>query len=99
MQSNKTDNNFSSVYYADGIWVAGSAGSAGSISNTGLWWSNDGKTWTQSNKTDGVFYSVYYADGIWVAGSYSNTGLWYSEPSGTTKDVEKIIMYLLSKVG
>jgi hypothetical protein len=35
MQSNKTDNNFYCVYYADGIWVAGSG------SYTGSWWSND----------------------------------------------------------
>ena len=57
-----------------------------------------GKTWTQSNKTDDNFYSVYYADGIWVAGSYSRTGLWYSEPSGVTKNVEKILAYLLLKI-
>ena len=76
-QSNKTDNSFFSVYYADGIWVAGSD------SNTGLWWSNDGKTWTQSNKTDNNFFSVYYADGIWVAGSDSRTGLWWSNDGKT----------------
>jgi hypothetical protein len=91
-QSNQTNDSFYNFYYADGIWVAGSYGA-------GLWWSNDGKTWTQSNKTNDSFFPVYYVDGIWVAGSLSGTGLCYSEPSGTTKDVEKIIMYLLSKVG
>jgi len=33
------------------IWVA--------CSNKGLYYSTDGKTWTQSNITDGYFYSVY----------------------------------------
>ena len=93
-QSNKTDGyfNYHSVYFADGIWVAGSN------SSTGLWWSSDGKTWTQSNKTNKSFYTVYFADGIWVAGSYSGTGLWYSAIE-MTKNVEKILTYLLSKVG
>ena len=92
VQSNKPTDSFFCVYYADGIWVAGSH-------TTGLWWSNDGKTWTQSNKTNGGFAIIYYADGIWVAGSDSSTGLWYSEPSGVTKNVEKILAYLLLKVG
>ena len=91
-QSNQTGR-FRPVYYADGIWVAGS------VYNGGLWWSSDGKTWTQSNKTDNSFYTVYYANGIWVAGSNSRTGLWYSEPSGSTQNVEKTLAYLLLKVG
>ena len=55
---------FNTVYYANGIWVAGS-------DYRGLWWSTDGKAWTQGtggNKTY-TFNSVYYANGIWVAGS------------------------------
>ena len=63
---------FRSVYYANGIWVAGS-------NEQGLWWSTDGKAWTQGtgDNTAYAFLSVYYANGIWVAGSYSN-GLWWS---------------------
>ena len=91
-QSDKNNDSFYRVYHADGIWVAGSN------SNTGLWWSNDGKTWAQSNRTSGNFASAYHANGIWVAGS-SSVGLWYSESSGMTKDVEKILMYLMLKVG
>ena len=61
------------VYYANGIWVAGSK-------QHGLWWSTDGKAWTQGtggNETY-TFNTVYYANGIWVAGS-TNKGLWYSD--------------------
>ena len=63
---------FKTVYYANGIWVAGSI-------FQGLWWSTNGKAWTQgtgSNTTYG-FNTVYYANGIWIAGS-SSRGLWWS---------------------
>ena len=69
-QSNITSGSFNSVYYGDGLWVAG---------GSGLYYSVDGKTWTQSNITSGVmrdFYSVYYTNGIWIAGG--NSGLWHS---------------------
>ena len=64
---------FRTVYYANGIWVAGSFGQ-------GLWWSTDGKAWTQGtgSNTRYDFYSVYYANGIWVAGCNLH-GLWYSD--------------------
>ena len=60
------------VYYANGIWVAGSE-------SHGLWWSTDGKAWTQGtgDTTTYNFNSIYYANGIWVAGSGLN-GLWWS---------------------
>ena len=63
---------FSSVYYANGIWVAGSK-------DHGLWWSTDGKAWTQGTGdiTTYIFHPIYYANGIWVAGSDAN-GLWWS---------------------
>ena len=63
---------FSSVYYANGIWVAGSK-------DHGLWWSTDGKAWTQGtgDNTTYLFHTVYYANGIWVAGSNLH-GLWWS---------------------
>ena len=68
-QSNITSNNFYCVYYANGIWVAGS-------DSNGLYYS-DGITWTQSNITSNSFTCVYNANGIWVAGSADN-GLYYS---------------------
>ena len=63
---------FDSMYYANGIWAAGS-------NSHGLWWSTDGKAWTQGtgSSTADTFYSIYYANGIWVAGSSSH-GLWWS---------------------
>ena len=67
-----TNYTFSTVYYANGIWVAGS-------SSHGLWWSTDGKAWTQGtgSNTSYSFNSAYYANGIWVAVS-RNHGLWWS---------------------
>ena len=72
LQSDKTSDPFYTVYYANGVWVAGSG------LETGLWYSADGKHWLQSDKTDNSFNTVYYANGVWVAGSDSNKGLWYS---------------------
>ena len=74
-QSNITSGSFSSLYNANGVWIA-----AGS----GLYYSTDGQTWTQSNITSGSFSSLYNANGVWVAGSSSSKGLYYSvswEPS------------------
>ena len=56
---------------ANGVWVAGSGTGAG------LYYSVDGKTWTQSNITRGGFRTVANANGVWVAGSAA-TGLYYS---------------------
>ena len=69
VQSNVT-RGFMSVYYANGVWVAGCTGTKG------LYYSTDGMTWTQSNVTSVTGNSVYYANGIWVAGS--GKGLYYS---------------------
>ena len=68
-----TSYGFYTVYYANGIWVAGSNNSHG------LWWSTDGKDWTQGtgSMTSYTFNSVYYANGIWIAGS-NRYGLWWS---------------------
>ena len=63
---------FNTVYYANGIWVAGNNNAEG------LWWSTDGKNWTQGTGVDTIrFETVYYANGIWVAGSY-NDSIWWS---------------------
>ena len=77
LQSDKTNGDFQTVYYANGVWVAGSN------SGTGLWYSADGQHWLQSDKTSNYFSALYYANGVWVACSESNTGLWYS----STQDI------------
>ena len=71
-QSNMTSESFSSVYNANGIWVATNK------SKHGLYYSTDGKTWIQSNITKGYFNSVYNANGIWVVASEYSLGLYYS---------------------
>ena len=71
VQSNVT-RGFMSVYYANGVWVAGCTGTKG------LYYSTDGMTWTQSNVTSG-FQCIYYANGLWVAGNVGDSkGLYYS---------------------
>ena len=46
-------------------------------SNRGLYYSTDGKVWTQSNINSGGFDTVYYSNGIWVVCS-DDEGLYYS---------------------
>ena len=57
---------FKSIYYANGLYVAGS-------SSEGLYYSTDGKTWAQSNITSAYINCVYYADGVWTTGGYYST--------------------------
>ena len=77
-QSNGTiaeaDDEFNSVYYGNNTWVAASI--------NGLYYSTDGKSWTQSNITSVRFNSVYYGNNIWVAGGYYY-GLYYSTDGKT----------------
>ena len=76
-QSNITSGSFSSLYNANGVWIA-----AGS----GLYYSTDGQTWTQSNITSGGFSSVVNANGLWVAISRetgSGKGIYYSTDGQT----------------
>ena len=70
-QSNITNKTFNSVYYSNGIWVAGSSGD-------GIYYSTDGITWTQSNVTGITVQSFYYGNELWVAGASSNAGIYYS---------------------
>ena len=66
-KSNIVNDNFNAIYYANNLRVAGS--------NNGLYYSTDGKTWTQSNITN-LIYTVYYANDTWFAGG--NNILCYS---------------------
>ena len=79
-QSNVTSTRIYTVYYANGIWVAGCYFYKGP-NNCGLYYSTDGKTWAQSNIINDNIKYIYYANGIWVAGSYTYKGLYYSEGS------------------
>ena len=51
--------------------------------NNGLYYSTDGKTWTQSNITSGRFDAIVYANDLWVVGSNSGYGLYYSTDGKT----------------
>ena len=64
---------FNTIYYANGLWVAGS-------SSHGLWWSEDKETWTQvtGDTSAYTFNTIYYANSLWVAGS-NVYGCWWSE--------------------
>ena len=64
--------NMSSIVYANGIWVG---------SGIGIYYSTDGKTWTQSNITSG-YYNFVNANGIWVGYRY-NYGFIYSTDGKT----------------
>lgn len=51
------------VKYADGIWV---------MTGIGIYYSTDGKTWTQSNVSEITFSYLEYGGGVWVAASDSS---------------------------
>ena len=60
------------LVYANGLWVCGSYGH-------GMWWSEDGKSWTQGTGADSACMQyLVYANGLWVCGSEGN-GMWWSK--------------------
>ncbi len=77
---------YSVITKANDVWVTGEFGQNNYC--TGLYYSTDGKTWTQSNVVSGSFEFIVNANGLWVAGSnghstYSNRGLYYSTDGKT----------------
>jgi hypothetical protein len=71
------------VYYGNGIFVT--------AGQSCLYYSSDGKSWTQSTHTSGDYEGICYANGIWVIGAADNiddedkvNGLWYSEDNCKT---------------
>lgn len=48
--------------YRENLWVVSG--------DNGLYYSNDGMTWSQSNITDGNVNSVTYGNGMWLACGY-----------------------------
>lgn len=79
VQSNITNSRFDSIYYNNGLWVAGSG--------SGLYYSTDGMAWAQSNVASGAFNLVYYDNGIWITGGY---GLYYSESPDNNKILQVV---------
>lgn len=67
------------IFYADGVWVSLSSGN-------GVFYSEDGKTWSKSNITTGGGYNLCYGDGVLIFGSMSTSkmGIYYSEDKGKT---------------
>ena len=67
------------------MWLAGSG--ASDVNYSGVYFSNDGRTWIQSISSDSEIpnFKNYYirflenANGAWLAGTYSNK---YSDPVG-----------------
>ena len=69
-QSNVTSGMFSASCFGKGVWVA--------AGDTNLWWSTDGKTWTECTGSSGYSWTyVYFANGLFVGCAYAS-GLWYS---------------------
>lgn len=70
IQSNISNITFNCVYNANNLWVAGT--------DEGIYYSEDGKTWTKSSSlSSSSIYSIYYGNGIWVAAT--DMSLCYSE--------------------
>jgi hypothetical protein len=67
------------VEYVNGLWVAGC-----SYNNSGIFTSDDGKTWTRLNiNFGGGITCIKYANDMWVAGGQAvgttgSVGLWWS---------------------
>lgn len=71
-QSNVASNYACDVAYANGLWLAGMSDA--------LYYSYDGKTWTQIEDVDYSLSGFTYANGLWVAGATGTIrGLFYSE--------------------
>ena len=82
IQSNVVNGYYWKVCYGKGVWVAGALSS-------GLYYSEDGKTWTSVNTI--TTYSIHYSHGLWVAANdeaviYSTDGKTWTK-SDLTKSV------------
>lgn len=73
---------FNCICANDNIWVAGGGGGS---SGNGLWWSEDGKTWTKSNVSGRRFHFVNYDSrfNLWIAGGATGAGMWWSDDGKT----------------
>ena len=68
------------VQYIDELWVAYTKGV--SVSNSGLWYSEDGINWSQSNINSGRIFGVAKSANKWVV-IHPTTGIYYSEDGKT----------------
>ena len=78
--TNTNNISFNCVRYANGIWVA---------VGQGMWWSTDGKNWTQGFSS-GTFNSVYFYNNLWVASGYGHTC--WSNDGKTWNDSPTVIL-------
>ena len=70
-QTSVTDNQWTSVAYGNGLWVAVSLNG----SEDRVMTSPDGITWTiRTSAADNVWRSVAYGNGLWVAVSADGSG-------------------------
>ncbi|WP_425755090.1 WD40/YVTN/BNR-like repeat-containing protein [Ihubacter sp. rT4E-8] len=60
------------VHNDNGIWVC--------ASDNGIYYSEDGYSWSLSNINEGTFFSIYYIKGIWIVSSNKSnaSGIYYS---------------------
>lgn len=82
---------FREVLNANGIWVA-------CCNETGVWYSEDGRTWTQSNFTSRCF-GISFGKGVWVAAAstsrYSTDGKTWTTANnadGTTTVTKRVAL-------
>ncbi|MBR5794796.1 MAG: BspA family leucine-rich repeat surface protein [Erysipelotrichaceae bacterium] len=81
MELTKSNNNngTKTIYFGNGMFVAGDY-----YNDTGIYYSTDGKTWTQSNITDLCISYVCYGNDVWVAcDDITTEGLYYSTDGKT----------------
>lgn len=79
---------FNCAYKGNGLWVAGAI-------DNGIYYSQDGMTWTQSAMKTGSFTSIYYENFMWIAGStngiyYSEDGMNWTQSTGITSTVKDV---------
>jgi surface protein len=71
LRTSAADNNWGSVAYGNGLWVAVAQSGTGNRVMT----SPDGITWTsRTSAADNIWSSVAYGNGLWVAVAASGTG-------------------------
>lgn len=68
---------FTCCLNANGLWVLGSS--------SGIYYSTDGKAWTQSNITTTEIQDICYSNGLWVAST--NFNIYYSTDGKTWSSI------------
>lgn len=82
---------FLQAVYANNIWVA-------CAQIQGLWWSEDGKSWSRATTaliSTYSFRTVIYANGLWVAGTDGHSVWWSTDGKAWTQGTGINIAYSL----